>query len=382
MMTSARSRHTSNGDGPQQAVRVRSGSPMTRALLVAAILLLTVLAAPAAAFVDVPADNPFNAAVTDLVGRGIVGGLRFRALRPRRSAPAPAVREARRADLRPAGEQRRQVPLHRRGQYQRVLPRQVHRGRGHREDHRRQDEDHLRPPGQGHPGTGADHGGARRRPAASRPAAGSAAALPLASGARSTTARTGRRPPRPSTTTCWWASTSWARVRRRQCLEARWRRCSSTCSSAWRRSSYDAGAFVDLGNGQQKVLGFIHHLWQNEDGSRHLILDPVQLLVGAEANAAAVADGLDAGREAPSTTTTTCATAAGRLYSYDASEQRHGDGVDLPGGQPIIGQPIAWPNFLLLWHATGIELRHVRAIPYWLFVSDGVVTAIEEQYLP
>jgi S-layer homology domain len=143
----------------------------------------------------------------------------------------------------------------------------------------------------------------------------------------------------------------------------------------------DAGSIIDVGGGTQKVLGFIHQAWQTEDGGRHLVVDPVQLLLGAEAKTAAVADGVI---PADGTLDNDCyvRNRGGRLYPYDASENVTVKEWTYPVEALIMGRAMTWPKFIMLWHTTGDELRHVRAIPYWLYLSGGRVTAIEEQYLP
>ena len=72
----------------------------------------------------------------------------------------------------------------------------------------------------------------------------------------------------------------------------------------------------------------------------------------------------------------------GRLYPYDATENVTVKEWTYPVMDLIMGRAMTWPSFILLWHATGTELREVRAIPYWLYLNSGVVTAIEEQYVP
>ena len=379
MMTSSRSRHTSTGGVSQQVVRVRNASPVTLALALAALLLLTVLAAPAAAFVDVPADNPFNAAVTDLVARRIVEGYdsehfgptdpllrqqfaklvvltfdlpvssddvyRFSdvpnvsGLYPDNFIEAAAVAKITEGKTKNTFDPRGKVT---RAQVLTMVVRgadQLHPGLL------------QTPPPLFRSQWGTFDDGTHWKTAAKAQYNDLLIGIDILG--KSPTA------PMPRGEV---AQVLFNLLRRMEKVE------------------YDAGAIVDLGNGRQKVLGFIHHLWQDEDGSRRLILDPVQLLVGAEANAAAVADGLIN----PGDTLDNdyyVRNRGGRLYPYDASSNVTVTESTYPVSNPI-GQPIAWPNFLLLWHGTGTELRHVRAIPYWLFVSGGEVTAIEEQYLP
>ena len=64
---SARSHHAFRGDGRRWRASLAS-------LVLAAFLLVTVLAAPAVAFVDVPVGHVYNEAVTSLAARGIVSG--------------------------------------------------------------------------------------------------------------------------------------------------------------------------------------------------------------------------------------------------------------------------------------------------------------------
>jgi hypothetical protein len=143
----------------------------------------------------------------------------------------------------------------------------------------------------------------------------------------------------------------------------------------------DTGTIVDVGDGTQKVLTSIHQAWQNEDGSRHLVVDPVQLLVGDAAKTAAAADGvIPAGGTLDNDYY--LRNRGGRLYPYDATENVTVKEWTYPVMDLIMGRDMTWPSFILLWHATGTELRRVRGIPYWLYLNGGVVTKIEEQYVP
>jgi hypothetical protein len=380
MTTSEQSRHAATGGGPRRHAARATRRASLATLVLAVLLLATVLAAPAMAFVDVPAGNPFNEAVASLVARGIVSGYdsehfgpgdpllrqqfakvvvltfglpvagdekcRFTDVAnisgyyPDKLIEAAAIAKIIQGKTATTFEPRGQVT---RAQVLTMVVRgadQLHPGL-------------LADPGPLYPSPwGKFDDGTHWKNAAKAMKNDLLVGIDLS----------GRGPNEPM-----------PRGEVAQVLFNLLKRMENP--------DLDAGSIIDVGGGTQKVLGFIHQAWQNEDGSRHLVLDPVQLLTGSEAKTAAVADGV-----IPADGTLDndyyLRNRGGRLYSYDASESVTVKEWTYPVMDLIVGRAMTWPQFILLWHATGTELRHVRAIPYWLYLNGGQVTAIEEQYVP
>lgn len=114
-----------------------------------------------------------------------------------------------------------------------------------------------------------------------------------------------------------------------------------------------------------------------ENGETIITVDYADLLTGAEANAAATA----AGEESPPPNDYFIRNINPKLRSFSVKPgilvtltASAGHGVD--GEAVSLGE---WHDFY-----AGITpgMEGVQHVPYWIAIVDGVVTAIEEQYLP
>lgn len=145
-----------------------------------------------------------------------------------------------------------------------------------------------------------------------------------------------------------------------------------------------ASTEVKLSDGHVKSLGFIHDLWIDAQGRRHLTIDYCDILYGDEATAAALAAGeIGPNEEVPVYV---------RNQSTRLREWVVADGAALvtctrvPPWDPSPDPPCSWSEFVSFWKA-GVQSSIDQAIsdfygaPWWIERSGDTVVKITEQFM-
>jgi hypothetical protein len=144
-----------------------------------------------------------------------------------------------------------------------------------------------------------------------------------------------------------------------------------------------SSAETRLANGHIKAMGFIDKVYV-KDGKRYISIDYAQMLTGAAAQAAAIAEGFIAPGETLDTD----------YYISNVNPQKRTFEVSdsaaiTTSTRWVAGEdmnaPCTWADFKSFWGPSAAlddSEKHLHAVPWWIERDGPVVVKIDEQYLP
>jgi hypothetical protein len=144
-----------------------------------------------------------------------------------------------------------------------------------------------------------------------------------------------------------------------------------------------SSAETRLSSGHIKAMGFIDKVYV-KDGKRYISIDYAQMLTGAAAQAAAIAEGFIGPGE----------TLDSDYYISNVNPQKRtfevSDSVAITTSTRWVAgddmnAPCTWADFKSFWgpsSALDDSEKHLHAVPWWIERDGPVVVKIDEQYLP
>lgn len=157
---------------------------------------------------------------------------------------------------------------------------------------------------------------------------------------------------------------------------------SSAASTTVASSSGSGGTSTSseqvLPNGHIKACGIIKEVWV-EGSTRKITIDYVDYLTGAEADAAAIADGeISAGEYVEDGYYVRNHNTKLRTFTVSGSVDITLDDRSLPPGELV---PLTWTEFAGFWELSGEEAWVSRSL-WWIERDGSTVVRIDQQFQP
>jgi hypothetical protein len=160
---------------------------------------------------------------------------------------------------------------------------------------------------------------------------------------------------------------------------------SSTTTSEMTTTTTEALSSAEtlLPSGHIKAMGFIDKVYI-QGGKRYISIDYAQMLTGAAATAAAIAEGfIPPGGTLDTDYYISNVNPQKRVFEVSGSVAITTSTRWVPGDD--MGAPCTWAAFKSFWGPAGAlssSEKHLHSVPWWIERDGPLVVKIDEQYLP
>ena len=153
---------------------------------------------------------------------------------------------------------------------------------------------------------------------------------------------------------------------------------STTVASSSGSAAVSTSSEEVLPNGHIKACGIIKEVW-SDGGTHKITIDYVDYLTGAEADAAAIADGeISAGEYVDDGYYVRNHNTRLRTFTVSGSAAITLDDRSLPPGDLV---PLTWTEFAGFWELSGEEAWVSRSL-WWIERDGDTVVRIDQQFQP